>query len=244
MFVARKQPFKAVVVVHKEFLAEQWKENIEKLIPEAKIGMIQQDKIDTDGKDIVIAMLQSICLKEYPDEVFSQFDFAVFDECHHLAARVFSKALLRIGSRYLLGLSATPTRKDGCHNIFFYNLGSIMYQIKRQEEDKVFIKKLIITSNNTEFCSEVRNDRTGNRNTIQMINNICSFPDRNQLIVDTMRILLREQGRKIILLSARRDDKHLGLIRDLLEAQPIHRWDGEVATMGFYMGRRGENKKK
>ena len=67
--------------------------------------------MDVDGKDIVLAMVQSVSVKDYPKEVFEQFGLAVFDECHHLGAEVFFKSMRKVASKYMLGLSATPKRK-------------------------------------------------------------------------------------------------------------------------------------
>ena len=245
LFVQKKKYFKTIIIVHKEFLADQWRQNIQSLIPEATIGIIQADKFDVDGKDIVIAMLQSISMKEYPDSVFSQFDFAIFDECHHLAAQVFSKALLRVSSKYLLGLSATPNRADGCQDIFLYSIGPIVYKIEREKNDRALVHKVVINSDNDEYYKEEINRYTGTKNMAVMENFLCAFPDRNKLIVDIMRTILEnEDGRKIILFSSRRDDKHLGFIKDILDLNPIVKKDGTLATYGYYMGRKGETKKK
>lgn len=245
MFVDWKKPFKVIIVVHKEFLGNQWRENINTLIPEAKVGIIQADKVDVDGKDVVVAMLQSLSMKDYPDSMFNQFDYAIFDECHHLAAKVFSKALLRIGCKYLLGLSATPSRADGCHDIFYHSIGPIVYKIERPKNDRALVHKIVINSDNDSYYKEEVNKYTGTKNMAAMENSLCAFPDRNKLIVDAMRkILESEDGRKIILFSSRRDDKHLGFIKELLEQTPIIKKNGEIATHGYYMGRKAITKKK
>lgn len=245
MFARRGQPFKVVIVVHKEFLGEQWRLNIQELIPEARVGTIQASKVDVEGKNVVIAMLQSISMKDYPDSLFGQFDFAIFDECHHLAAKVFSKALLRVGCQYLLGLSATPTRADGCHDIFFLSLGPIVFKIDRAADDRALVHRIVVKSDNHEHYKETLNKFTGKRQMPTMINDLCAFADRNELIVNIMRTILAfEAGRKIIVLSSRRDDKHLKFFKALLTDAPIVKADGQVATFGYYMGRQAENKKK
>ena len=76
-------------------------------LPEAKLGCIQQKKVDIEGKDIVLGMLQSIAMRDYPEETFNSFGFIIFDECHHLGAEVFSRALPKLTTTYMLGLSAT-----------------------------------------------------------------------------------------------------------------------------------------
>ena len=55
---------------------------------------------------------------EYPEDTFKGFGFVIYDECHHLGAEVFSRALLKTNTRYTLGLSATPKRQDGLSSVF------------------------------------------------------------------------------------------------------------------------------
>ena len=87
---------KTLIVVHTEFLVGQWRERIHQYIPNAKIGVIQGKKINIENKDIVIGMLQSISGKDYDDDIFEGFPLVIFDEVHHLGAKMFSKALLKI----------------------------------------------------------------------------------------------------------------------------------------------------
>jgi superfamily II DNA or RNA helicase len=72
---------KTLIIVHKTFLMNQWKERIEKYYPNAKVGTLIQDKIDIEDKDIVIGMLQSISMKNYETSVFQDFGLTVIDEC-------------------------------------------------------------------------------------------------------------------------------------------------------------------
>tara|TARA_B100000427_G_C15254733_1_gene483810 strand:- start:48 stop:671 length:624 start_codon:yes stop_codon:yes gene_type:complete len=74
---------KTIVIVHKDFLMTQWYDRIKEFIPNARIGKIQQNTIDIENKDIVLAMVQSLSMKEYYDSTFSTFGLAIFDECHH-----------------------------------------------------------------------------------------------------------------------------------------------------------------
>lgn len=72
---------KTLVVVHKSFLTNQWKERIEQFLPGARVGTIQGQVFDIDNKDIVIGMVQSLSMKEYPQNAFESFGLTVFDEC-------------------------------------------------------------------------------------------------------------------------------------------------------------------
>jgi superfamily II DNA or RNA helicase len=72
---------KTLVIVHKSFLTNQWKERIEQFLPGARVGTIQGQVFDIENKDIVIGMVQSLSMKEYPQNAFESFGLTVFDEC-------------------------------------------------------------------------------------------------------------------------------------------------------------------
>ena len=142
LYLASKLGVKTLVVVHKEFLVNQWKERIAQFLPYARIGRLQGNKIYVEGYDIVIGMLQSISMKEYPEDLFNDFGFVIYDECHHLGAETFSRALLKTVCRYTLGLSATPTRADGLTKVFQWHLGDMVYKINKREEENVDVKMI------------------------------------------------------------------------------------------------------
>ena len=77
-------------------------ERIEQFLPNARVGKIQAKTIDVDDKDIVLCMLQSLSMKDYPKEIFYDFGFTIVDECHHLGAEVFSRAFFKIVTKYAL----------------------------------------------------------------------------------------------------------------------------------------------
>lgn len=216
---------KTLVVVHKEFLVNQWKERIKEFIPDAKIGKIQSNKIYIDGYDIVIGMLQSISMIEYNQDIFNDFGFVIYDECHHLGAETFSKALLKTGTKYTLGLSATPQRQDGLSKVFHWYLGDMVYLIKKREEENVKVKIIKYYDSNEDYSKEILNFK-GNPNSAQMINRICDYEPRTNLIIkETHQRLL--EGRKILILSDRRE--HLKVIKSKLDEIPKY-------TSGFYLG--------
>ena len=126
---------KTIVVVHKDFLMTQWRDRILQFLPEARIGKIQQNTIDIEDKDIVLSMVQSLSMKEYDEDTFNSFGLAVFDECHHLGAEVFHKSMAKVSSKYMLGLSATPDRKDGLRKVFEWFIGPIVYMTKEKNHE-------------------------------------------------------------------------------------------------------------
>lgn len=225
IYLACKLKQKTLVVVHKEFLLNQWKERIQQFAPEAEIGIIKQNKINITNKDIVLAMLQSISIKDYPEDTFKSFGFTIIDECHHIGAEVFSRALPKISTKYMLGLSATPKRKDGLSKVFEWYLGDMVYINKDKESDIVDVELLEYFSNNKLYSKEELM-YNGNRCTSRMITNICMYEPRTDIIIGKIKTLI-EDNRKILILSDRRD--HLTLMKEKTD-------NLDICTTGFYVG--------
>lgn len=227
LYLATQLKRKTLVIVHKTFLLNQWKERIIQYIPNARIGQIQASKIDVEDKDIVIGMLQSISMKDYDTDIFSDFGFTIIDECHHIAAEVFSKALHKINSKYMLGLSATPKRKDGLSKIFEWYLGPYLYiQDKDSKKNTDLLVNTIHYNHDCEFYSQEETSYGGKVCIPKMITNITSFNRRTEVIYMLLERSVKE-GRKVLVLSDRRD--HLKYIHTMVE----HR---ELASIGYYIG--------
>ena len=86
LYLAAQMGKNTLVIVHKEFLMNQWKERIEQFLPDVKVGKIQRNVINKENCEIVIGLLQSISMIEYPEETFSGFGLVIYDECHHHAS--------------------------------------------------------------------------------------------------------------------------------------------------------------
>ena len=196
----------------------QWRDRIKQFLPEAKIGKIQQDTLDVDGKDIVLAMVQSVSVKEYPQEVFDQFGFAVFDECHHLGAEVFFKSMRKVASKYMLGLSATPKRKDRLQWVFESFIGPIVYMTKDIVTEGVEVNVVDYHSDDPTYSKECLN-YMGKPVLPKMINHICEYWPRTQMILDLCKTNY-ELGRKVIILSDRRNHLDIMLAWLLKEGIP------------------------
>ena len=218
---------KTLVIVHKEFLVNQWKERIGQYLPDAKIGIIQGNNYDIDDCDIVIGMLQSISMKDYPESLFQDFGFCIVDECHHIAAEVFSRSLYKVNCQFMLGLSATPKRKDGLSKVFEWFLGPYVFIDKTKRE----VRKVETTMVHYRHASPLycREEMTGFGKTCipRMITNVCNFTRRTYLIVGLVKYLLENAERCILVLSDRIE--HLRIINKLLR-------DGGETSVGFYIG--------
>ena len=216
---------KTLIVVHKEFLLNQWIERIKMFLPDAQIGRIQGKVFDISGKDIVIAMLQSLSMKDYDEEAFSSFGLTITDETHHISSEVFSRALPKVSTKYTLGLTATPNRTDGLTKVFLWFLGDIVYKGIKKKTDNVYIKSLCYKDDNQSYCKK----ELGYDNkpvTSRMINNVANYLPRTDLILETTKKVMEEEGRKMLILSDRRD--HLKLMYAKLQEMGY--------DIGFYLG--------
>ena len=224
LYILCQLKMKAIVIVHKDFLMTQWYDRIHEFIPGATIGKIQQNTIDTDGKDIVLAMVQSLSKKDYPEDTFDEFGLAIFDECHHLGAEVFHRCMSKVQTKYMFGLSATPNRKDGCRKVFEWYIGPMAYVSKEKNTDYVKVDILKYSTSDPEY-SRIETAFRGKPCCPRMINNICNYPPRTQLLLDKIIIYYKE-GRDILYLNDRR--QNLDTMHKLLKQQGIE--------SGFYVG--------
>ena len=201
LYILSQLSVKTLIIVHKEFLMNQWIERIQQFLPNAQIGRIQQNKIDIAGKDIVIGMLQSIAMKSYDPGTFETFGFTIIDETHHISSKVFSKALFNVCTKYMIGLSATPIRKDGLTKVLEWFIGDIFFSIERSNQSQVDVKIVPFTCK--QYTKDPPLNKLGKINLSEIINIVSQIDERNKLIMKLIQDF-RKQNRKIIILSDRR----------------------------------------
>ncbi len=192
---------RTMIVVHKEFLANQWRERIKQFVPGASIGLVQQNTIDTEH-DFVIAMLQSLSMKEYPSDTFDSIGCVIVDEAHHICAQVFSQSLFKMCPKYVYGLSATPLRKDGLTKVLHWFMGDTIIEVERSQEEKVLVK--VQEYNHPMFKELPPTNRTGKLSLVQMITDLVECPERNEMIVKIVKNILKTKTRQLLILSERR----------------------------------------
>ena len=202
LYIASQLKLPTIVLVHNTFLRDQWIERIQTFLPNARIGKIQGDIIDTD-KDIIVAMLQSISLKEYDQSVFQKIGLVIVDECHHIASEAFSQAIPKLTSKYMLGLSATPERKDKLMHVINWFLGPLLY--KSDTEDKIDSDVLVeyyeYEPEDPKF-NEIILNPSGVMFTSLMINKVVDCEHRTRWIIEILKDVY-EEGRQILVLSDR-----------------------------------------
>ena len=226
--ILTKIKVKALIIVHKEFLMNQWIERIEQFIPEARVGKIQGSKIDIEDKDIVIGMLQSISMKDYDTDVFNSFGITVIDEVHHMGAEVFSQALYKVVTRYMLGLSATMDRKDGLTSVFKMFIGGIVHTEKRKQENNNIIVRRIDYKVDDEEFNEVKHNFRGDVCYSSMIGKLCTYNRRSEFIIKLIKSLFKENKNQQILILGHNKN----LLTYLYDSLTHHK----VETVGYYLG--------
>ena len=199
---------KALIVVHKQFLADQWVDRIKQFLPKAKVGKIQGKTFDIENCDIVISMLQTVSMKDFNKNAFDSFGITIFDETHHLSANVFSRAFSKCSSKFNLGLSATIERKDETEFVLNYFIGPTFSPNVVENFGEVIVRKLEFTDEN--FQKELTNFN-GNINSAAMISKLVSSPKRTKLICAYIEKFLKHK-RHILILSER-----LSQLKDIAE---------------------------
>lgn len=208
--ILSKLKYKAIIVVNKIFLLKQWVSEIGVFMPSARVGIIQGAVCDVSDKDIVVAMLQSLTVKDYPKEKFEDFGVFVQDECHNVASKHFSKILFKLCSKYTIGLSATPNRSDGCENVFKLHIGDIVHRMSNNSRKALQMRIHCITLKGSGLYKEISSTRYNGEKQIQftsMLTELVNIQQRNELIVSIVSQLMNETNnmRNILVLSDRRE---------------------------------------
>jgi len=235
LYLVSQLQMKTIVLVHKEFLMNQWKERIEEFLPFAKVGTLQAKTIDVENKDIVIGMLQSVATGKYEKEVLQPFGFAIFDECHHLGAAVFSKAMGLARTRYMLGLSATPDRKDRLRKVFDWQFGSVICKVESKVTQRVDVKTVSFDDPDVTTDDVIIIKLNGERSVLykdapsfrcKVLEHVVTSSYRQKLLLDLVLEYAQNPDRRILVLSERRN--HLTALGNSLEEHQIEH--------GFYWG--------
>jgi len=132
--IIAKLKVRAYFLCPTESLLEQAIERCKLFLPDAKIGIVRQDKCEIEGKDVIFGTIQSLYKRDYSKDLLNTIGLVIVDECHHASSFTFSRAILKLKARYILGLSATPRRKDGLEHVFHWLLGPLLVKIDRNFE--------------------------------------------------------------------------------------------------------------
>ena len=227
LYIISKLSKKTLIIVNKEFLLNQWVERIQEFLPDAKIGRIQGPIIDIEDKDIVIGMLQSLSMKDYPQSTFQSFGLTIVDEVHHISSEVFSCALFKIVTKYTLGISATMERKDGTTNIIKMFLGDVLYKNISNDSHDVLVRAIEYRTKDDEF-EETEYDFRGQPKYSTMISKLCNYQPRSDFIVKVVCDLIQENPRNQIMILGH-NRSLLVYLHDAIQAK-------NIVSIGYYLG--------
>ena len=218
---------KTLILVHKEFLMNQWIDRITDFLPSARVGKIQGPTFDIENKDIVIGMIQSLYDKEYHTNAFSSFGLTIIDEVHRIGSEQFSRTLFKTITPYMLGISATVDRKDKLTRVLYMFIGNKIYEEKREADDPVCVRAIQYVCADPGF-NAVEVDFRGNTKYSTMIVKLCEFGPRSDFIVKVLGDLLQENPDNQIMILC-----HNRSLLTYLYDSIMHR---KLATVGYYVG--------
>ena len=203
LYIASRLRVPVLVVVHNSFLRDQWIDRVKAFIPNARIGRVQADVCDVENKDVVIVMLQTLSMKELNVDVFAPIGLVIVDECHHIASEVFVQALPKVTSRYMLGLSATPDRKDRLMFAIHWFLGPLLYKSDTGDsvDTAVSVEVYEYQNDDREF-NEIVMSSQGMVSVPIMVNKLTACEDRTRWLCSILEDI-SEGGRQILVLSDR-----------------------------------------
>ncbi len=215
LYIASRLQVPTIVLVHNTFLRDQWLDRIKAFLPKARIGSVQGETLDIENKDIVVAMLQSVSMKGYSAKTFERFGLVIVDECHHIASEAFSQSVPKLTSKHMLGLSATPERKDRLMYVINWFLGPLLYKSDTTDkvDEKVRVEVYEFEPEHTSYNDVIYN-QAGVMFTTLMINKVVEYEPRNKMIVEILEDLFEDKEREILLLTDRVD--HTKVLFDML----------------------------
>jgi hypothetical protein len=208
VYTACQLKVKTMILVHKKFLEEQFEETIKRFVPDAKISKVRGDSCDISG-DFIIASIQTLLARKYDN--FDGIGCLIFDEMHHIAAESFSQTMFGISFKYVIGLSATPVRRDGLTRVLHWFMGTTAYEVRRTQQKNVFVK--IVPFTHAEYKKPPPVNKRGDICYTSLITKICEIRDRSWFIAEETK-KIADTGRYVLVLSHRRN--HAIEIKDIL----------------------------
>jgi superfamily II DNA or RNA helicase len=217
VYLAAQRRRSTLVLVHRRPLLDQWRVQLALFlgIEDAAIGEMGRGKQKATGR-LDVAMLQSVTRKDRVDDRVAAYGQVIVDECHHMPAVSFERVLSEVRARYVVGLTATPQRRDGHQPITEMQLGPVRYKAAPPgpRSGRPFDTQLITRETQFRLVSEQV------PLPIQALyRELAADPARNDLILtDVIRAI--DEGHSPILLTERRD--HLTFFAERLRGFVQH----------------------
>src|SRR5262245_46303240 len=209
-----------LVLVHRRQLLDQWVERLSTFlnINNREIGRIGGGRRKPTGK-LDVAVIQSLVRKSVVDDSIGEYGHVIVDECHHLSAQSFEQVVRRAKARFVTGLSATVTRKDGHHPIIFMQCGPVRHRVNAKAEAmrRPFIHSVLVRP--TAFQPAIRSTSDKRVEFHSLYGELVGDESRNRRICDDV-IEAVEAGRSPLVLTER--NEHLGRLAKQLTGRVGH----------------------
>ena len=214
IIAARRQP--ALVIVHTKELLYQWVERIGQFlqIPKDEIGVIGDGKMKI-GDKITVGIINSI----YPiaSTLKDHFGHIIVDECHRTPSRTFTEAVSAFDCRFMLGLSATPWRRDGLSKLIFWHVGDVQHQVDQEalvEEGDILRAEVVVRETRFTSCHDASEEYP------QMLSELTENRERNFLIIQDVIAEASNGGGICLVLTDRKE--HCHALQDMLSKQDMN----------------------
>ena len=209
-----KRKVNTLVMVHRQQLLDQWRERLSMFleVPIDEIGQVGGGKTKLT-RNIDVAVIQSLHHDHEVKDFVSEYGHVIVDECHHLSAFTFERVMREVKARFVVGLTATPTRKDGHHPIIYMQCGPARFSLgPRAMTDSTPFDHLVIPRPTDFRMSE----GAGDLSIQDVYAALVTDEARNETIVrDVIRAV--ESGRSPLVLSGRTD--HLSRLESAISGK-------------------------
>ncbi len=231
LYILAQRQVNTLIIVHRRQLLDQWLERIELFLNLSKkqVGKIGGGKNKSNGI-IDVAIMQSLTKNHEIDDLVANYGQVIFDECHHLSAASFETVAKACKAKYVLGLSATLTRKDGHHPIVFMQCGPVHYHVSPKQQALIRPFDHFVVQRETMFMLPLSAIPNSQQPIHEIYQALVTDGQRNRLILDDIKLAL-EEGRSPLVLTERKE--HVALL-----AEQIKLFTNNVFVMQGGMGGR------
>ncbi|MEE4606063.1 MAG: DEAD/DEAH box helicase family protein, partial [Desulfobacteraceae bacterium] len=214
-YLIAKRSVNTLIMVHLKELLYQWIARLNTFLDVSvdDIGQFGGGKRKPTGI-IDVATIQSLGRKGVVDDIVAKYGYLIVDECHHISARSFEIVARQCKAKYVTGLSATVTRKDGHHPIIFMNCGHVRYKVddKKQAAARPFAHEVIVRETSFRMPASFEADQYTAIH--EIYKSLLQSDERNKVIVADVMLAIKNNRFPVILTER---VEHLETLKNLLE---------------------------
>jgi superfamily II DNA or RNA helicase/very-short-patch-repair endonuclease len=216
-FLIAERDVNTLVLVHRRQLLDQWVERLSTFLnmDKREIGRIGGGRRKPTGR-LDVAVIQSLVRKGVVDDCIGEYGHVIVDECHHLSAHSFEQVVRRAKAKFVTGLSATVTRKDGHHPIIFMQCGPVRHRVNAKAEAmrRPFTHSVLVRP--TAFQTAMPPPPDKRVEFTSLYGELVGDDSRNRRICEDV-IEAVESGRSPLVLTER--NEHLDILANQLEGR-------------------------